>query len=68
MLKFLNEKITVTLSEDGNEPTSFLHSGKEHTIREVVKAWQDGAFQAPVGRRSAVPRIIHAKMHISISI
>ncbi|HHX26963.1 MAG TPA: hypothetical protein GX721_09885 [Firmicutes bacterium] len=53
MLKFLNEKITVTLSEDGNEPTSFLHSGKEHTIREVVKAWQDGAFQAPVGRRGS---------------
>lgn len=53
MLKFLNEKITVTLADDRNEPACFVRSGKEHAIREVVRVWQDGAFQAPGGRRGA---------------
>lgn len=50
MLKFLNEKIAVTLAENGNEPASFLRSGKDYTIREVAKVWQDGVFHAPAGR------------------
>lgn len=53
MLKFHNEKITVTLAEDGNEPESFSRGGKDHTIRQVVKVWQDGAFQTSAGRRGS---------------
>lgn len=50
MLRFHKEKIEVTLAEDGNEPTSFSHRGTVYTIRKIVKAWQDGAFQGPAGR------------------
>lgn len=53
MLRFLNEKITVTLAEDGNEPRSFIRGGKEFTIREIVRVWQDRGFQAPAGRRGS---------------
>jgi hypothetical protein len=53
MLKFHNQKITVTLTEDGNQPASFSHEGKDYIIREIVKVWQDGAFQAPAGRRGS---------------
>ena len=53
MLKFHNDRITVTLSEDGNQPASFSHEGKNYIIREIVKVWQDRAFQAPAGRRGS---------------
>jgi len=53
MLKFYNEKITVTLSEEGNEPVSFSYGGETHTIKEITRTWQDGAFQAAGGRGSA---------------
>lgn len=51
MLKFHSEKIKVTIAEDRNEPTSFSRGGKDYVIREIIKVWQDRAFQAPAGGR-----------------
>ena len=53
MLKFLNERISVIVSDDKNELKKFIHNGKEHSIQEVIKVWQDAAFQAPGGRRGS---------------
>lgn len=51
MLKFHSEKIKVTIAEDRNEPASFSWGGKDYTIREIPKVWQDRAFQAAAGKR-----------------
>ena len=53
MLKFHNEKITVTLADDGSQPASFSFGGKEYVIREISKVWQDVTFQAAAGRRGS---------------